>query len=97
MAFLGGLGTVAGPVLGALLIEPASSYFQQQVSIGYIFQIAYGALFLVVILALPRGIVPTTAELITRLRARRTQAGAAKPEPVVVSAETVPDSASERA
>jgi branched-chain amino acid transport system permease protein len=97
MAFLGGLGTVAGPVLGALLIEPASSYFQQQVSIGYIFQIVYGALFLVVILALPRGIVPTTAELITRLRARRTQAGAAKPEPVVVSAETVPGSASERA
>ncbi len=98
MAFLGGLGTVAGPVLGALLIEPASSYFQQQVSIGYIFQIAYGALFLVVILALPRGIVPTTAELIARLRARRTgQAGAAKPEPVVVSAETVPDTSSERA
>jgi branched-chain amino acid transport system permease protein len=34
MAFLGGLGTVAGPVLGALVIEPAQQYFQSQVSPG---------------------------------------------------------------
>jgi branched-chain amino acid transport system permease protein len=70
MAFLGGLGTVAGPVLGALIIEPAQQYFQQQVSTGYLFLILYGALFLVVILALPRGIIPTAADLITRWRAR---------------------------
>jgi branched-chain amino acid transport system permease protein len=71
MAFLGGLGTVAGPVLGALIIEPAELYFQQQVSSGYIFLILYGALFLVVILILPRGIIPTVAELITKWHARR--------------------------
>jgi branched-chain amino acid transport system permease protein len=71
MAFLGGLGTVAGPVLGALIIEPAQQYFQAQVSSGYAFLIAYGALFLVVILLLPRGIIPTTAELIAGWRARR--------------------------
>jgi branched-chain amino acid transport system permease protein len=75
MAFLGGLGTVAGPVLGALIIEPAELYFQQQVSSGYIFLILYGALFLVVILALPRGVIPTIAELITKWTARRKDTG----------------------
>ena len=71
MAFLGGLGTVAGPVLGALIIEPAELYFQQQVSSGYVFLILYGALFLVVILILPRGIIPTISELISKWLARR--------------------------
>jgi branched-chain amino acid transport system permease protein len=75
MAFLGGLGTVAGPVLGALIIEPAELYFQQQVSNGYIFLILYGALFLGVILILPRGIIPTVAELITKWLARRKNGG----------------------
>lgn len=71
MAFLGGLGTVAGPVLGALIIEPAQQYFQAQVSGSYIFLMAYGALFLVVILLLPRGIIPTAAERISGWRAKR--------------------------
>jgi branched-chain amino acid transport system permease protein len=71
MAFLGGLGTVAGPVLGALVIEPAQQYFQSQVSTGYLFLVLYGALFLVVILVLPRGIIPTAAERIAGWRARR--------------------------
>ena len=71
MAFLGGLGTVAGPALGALIIEPAELYFQQQVSSGYIFLILYGALFLVVILIMPRGILPTAGELITKWLTRR--------------------------
>jgi branched-chain amino acid transport system permease protein len=78
MAFLGGLGTVAGPVLGALIIEPAELYFQQQVSGGYIFLILYGALFLVVILLLPRGIIPTAAEQISKwLDRRRSRNGGA--------------------
>jgi branched-chain amino acid transport system permease protein len=81
MAFLGGLGTVAGPVLGALILEPAQQYFQAQVSGGYAFLIAYGALFLLVILFLPRGIIPTAAERITDLRARRRgrEAGGGQP------------------
>jgi branched-chain amino acid transport system permease protein len=79
MAFLGGLGTVSGPVLGALLIEPSYLYFQQQVASGYIFWMLYGALFLVVILVLPRGIIPTTAEQIGHWRdRRRSRAGAAQ-------------------
>jgi branched-chain amino acid transport system permease protein len=81
MAFLGGLGTVAGPVLGALILEPAQQYFQAQVSVGYSFLIAYGALFLLVILFLPRGIIPTAAERITDWQARRRgrEAGGGEP------------------
>jgi branched-chain amino acid transport system permease protein len=73
MAFLGGLGTVYGPVLGALIIEPAQLYFFPQVGASYVFLIVYGALFLLVILGLPRGIIPTGAELLGRWQARRSQ------------------------
>jgi branched-chain amino acid transport system permease protein len=98
MVFLGGLGTVAGPVLGALLIEPIYQYFQQQVSAGYFFLMLYGALFLVVILALPRGIIPTAAELFNGWRdRRRANARQAAAGPAPASAEAVTKPASERA
>ncbi len=98
MAFLGGLGTVAGPVLGALLIEPTEQYFQQQVSGGYIFLMAYGALFLVVILALPRGVIPTAAELLDKWRARRKdRVGSAGASPVPANPDAITDRASEPA
>ena len=70
MAFFGGLGTLAGPVLGALILEPAQQYLTLQVSNGYESEILFGALFLVVILFLPRGVVPTASEYITKGRAR---------------------------
>jgi branched-chain amino acid transport system permease protein len=96
MAFLGGLGTVAGPVLGALLIEPARLYFQQQTT--YLYLILYGALFLVVILVLPRGIIPTAAEQIAGWRARRKgSAGQVGSEAAPASPAAMTDRASEPA
>jgi branched-chain amino acid transport system permease protein len=77
MAFLGGLGTAAGPVLGALILEPAQQYLTQQVSNSYLSQILLGAVFLLVILLLPRGLIPTAGERITSWQARRRQAAAA--------------------
>ncbi len=74
MAFLGGLGTVSGPVLGAIIIEPIQLYFTQQAS--YVFWMLYGGLFLVIILLLPRGIIPTAAEQITNWLQRRSGDGA---------------------
>jgi branched-chain amino acid transport system permease protein len=62
MAFLGGLGTVAGPVLGALIIEPAQQYLTITFTNSYLSQILLGALFLAVVLFLPRGLIPTVAE-----------------------------------
>jgi branched-chain amino acid transport system permease protein len=70
MAFFGGLGTLAGPVLGALILEPAQLYFNLQQSNGYESEILFGALFLVVILFLPRGVLPTSSEYVTKARAR---------------------------
>jgi branched-chain amino acid transport system permease protein len=72
MVFLGGYGSVAGPVLGALIIEPLSLWLntQPQFSGGDLSEILLGAIFLVVVLFMPRGIIPTSTELITRLRTR---------------------------
>jgi branched-chain amino acid transport system permease protein len=72
MAFMGGLGTVAGPVLGALVLESAQQYLTVQSNNDYLSEILLGALFLVVILLLPRGVIPTVGEKITKWQARRT-------------------------
>jgi branched-chain amino acid transport system permease protein len=72
MAFLGGYGSIAGAVLGALLIEPLTLWLntQPQFSGGYLSEILLGGIFLAVVLLMPRGIIPTGGELITRLRTR---------------------------
>jgi branched-chain amino acid transport system permease protein len=69
MTFLGGLGTLTGPILGALLLEPAQQFFTMQFSKNGYYLIAYGALFLAIILLLPEGIVPTLSR---HWRKRRT-------------------------
>jgi branched-chain amino acid transport system permease protein len=73
MAFLGGLGTIAGPILGALIIEPGQQWLTLQYTNEYLSEILLGVLFLAVILFLPRGIIPTGTELITKFRARLRQ------------------------
>ena len=66
MAFLGGLGTIVGPLLGALVLESLQQYLTQTFSSNGTYLIAYGVLFLAVILLLPRGVVPGIAELAAR-------------------------------
>ena len=73
MAFLGGLGTLSGPLLGALILEPTQQYFTLQFSQGSYYLIIYGALFLVVILLMPQGIVPTFSQRWQRRQIRRLQ------------------------
>jgi branched-chain amino acid transport system permease protein len=70
MAFLGGLGTIAGPVLGALIIEPGQLYLTIRFTNGYYGEILLGAIFLVVVLFVPRGIIPTGGEWIRRVTTR---------------------------
>jgi branched-chain amino acid transport system permease protein len=62
MAYLGGLGTISGPILGAFILEPAQQYFTLQYGANGYYLIIYGALFLVIMLLLPRGIIPTLNE-----------------------------------
>jgi branched-chain amino acid transport system permease protein len=70
MAFLGGIGTLIGPVLGALVLEALQQYLTQSVSGSGTYLIVYGVLFLVVILLLPRGVVPSLTQLVASRRAR---------------------------
>ena len=81
MGFFGGFGTVAGPVVGALILEPLQQYVTLQVTNGYVALIFLGVLFLLVILFLPRGLLPTGSEWATKLRARRQRATQATAQP----------------
>jgi branched-chain amino acid transport system permease protein len=86
MAFLGGLGSVSGPVLGALIIEPGQLYLVATYTNAYLSEILLGALFLVVVLFMPRGIIPTGAEWLTRFRTRGRPA--VEPAPAVAAPAT---------
>jgi branched-chain amino acid transport system permease protein len=57
MAFLGGFGTLAGPLLGALILESSQQYLTVTFSNGSLYLILFGSLFLIVILFMPQGIV----------------------------------------
>ena len=70
MAFLGGLGTISGPVIGALIIEPGQLYLTIKYTNGYLSEILLGVVFLLIVLFMPRGLVPTTSEWIKRARTR---------------------------
>ncbi len=75
MCFLGGLGTLSGPILGALILEPTQQYFTIQFSQNGYYLIIYGLLFLVIILLLPEGILPTLGRLWIRWCTRRAGLG----------------------
>ncbi len=62
MGFLGGVGTVAGPLVGALLVTPFQQWLDLQFGGQGVNLVIYGALFLAIILVLPRGIVPSFQE-----------------------------------
>lgn len=82
MVFLGGYGSITGAVLGALIIEPLSLWMNTQPAFsGSLSEVMLGAIFLLVVLFMPRGLIPTGAELITRIRTRG--------RPAVVPATTI--------
>ena len=78
MGFLGGMGTIAGPLLGAAVLESLQQYMTQTFSSSATYLIAYGVLFLVVILIMPGGVVPGVSARLARRRvkeARRSSPG----------------------
>ena len=93
MAFLGGIGTRAGPILGALILVPAQQYFAANQTLTTWYLVLYGAVFLVVILLLPEGIIPTVHKRWQQWTARSAHAPplsssppVADPAPPVVAA-----------
>lgn len=85
MSFAGGVGTLSGPVLGAVLIEPAQQYLTLTYGNNGWSLVLYGALFLVIILLLPQGIIPGLRTLWERYETRR------HAEPPVTEARTPVD------
>jgi branched-chain amino acid transport system permease protein len=82
MAFFGGLGTLTGPLLGALVLEASQQYLTVSFSNGSLYLILFGALFLIVIMFMPRGIVTFFADR----RRRAAMAAAAQPGAPVANA-----------
>jgi branched-chain amino acid transport system permease protein len=63
MTLLGGLGTIFGPVVGALIVLAMENYLAQ---LGFWVTIAQGAIFVVCVLLFRRGIVGELARLIKK-------------------------------
>ena len=62
MVYLGGKGTLWGPVLGALILVPAQQELAYDYGGSQLYLIAYAGVFLAVMLVMPRGILPSLAE-----------------------------------
>jgi len=84
--FLGGIGTLWGPALGAFILVPAQQWLAYRYGASELYLIAYAAVFLVIILLLPRGILPSVRDIVARRRDRTRPAG----PPAVVEPQGVP-------
>ena len=71
MTFLGGRGTLWGPVIGALVLVPAQQYMLLHLGGSQLYLVGYSAVFVVVLLVLPRGILPSLRDGVLRTRERR--------------------------
>jgi branched-chain amino acid transport system permease protein len=88
LVFVGGIGTLSGPVIGALLLIPLQQYFQLQFGNQNLFLIAYGVLFILILRLLPSGIAPSVTQLWRRVLVARRQAAAASARPARVQSPT---------
>ena len=89
MAFLGGMGTLFGPILGALILVPAQQYLTEiSGSSGYNL-IMYGVIFLAIILLLPEGIIPTISKRWNKWKAAR---NSSEPTPTIATSPGSEDS-----
>ncbi|MFC0574876.1 branched-chain amino acid ABC transporter ATP-binding protein/permease [Paraburkholderia solisilvae] len=80
---LGGRGSLIGPIVGALLIDTGSAYLSGD--LPYIWMLLIGIAFVVVIVAMPRGLAPLVADGVRRALPRRRG-----PAPVAVSFAAAP-------
>ncbi|AQA06219.1 ABC transporter [Mycobacterium sp. MS1601] len=69
---LGGRGTLWGPVLGAFIIQPVNIYANQAFGGGNARLVLFGGLLVLLVILLPKGILPTVALLIEKARTKGT-------------------------
>ena len=69
---LGGRGTLFGPVLGAFIIQPVNIYANQAFGGGNARLVLFGGLLVLLVILLPKGILPTLDSLIEKARTKGT-------------------------
>lgn len=67
-AIIGGIGTILGPVVGALVVVPLSEWLRA--SVGQVHALIYGVLVVLVILFMPEGILGFVRRIATRSAAK---------------------------
>lgn len=70
---LGGRGTLLGPVFGTLLIDTGSAYLSGD--LPFVWKLIVGAAFVVVIVAMPKGLLPSLFDGLRRLVGRAPAGG----------------------
>ncbi|MDQ1196203.1 branched-chain amino acid ABC transporter permease [Agrobacterium sp. SORGH_AS 787] len=76
---IGGLGTLLGPLVGCVLIEYIVASIGSQQTLNS--NLVLGAVLLVFVLLLPRGLVPTIRDILLRLISLRTRVRQSAPAP----------------
>jgi branched-chain amino acid transport system permease protein len=71
MTFLGGRGTLWGPTIGALVLVPLQQYMITKLGASQLYLVGYSAVFMLVLLVLPRGILPSLRSALDASRERR--------------------------
>jgi branched-chain amino acid transport system permease protein len=79
---LGGRGSLIGPIVGAMLIDVGSAYLSG--NLPYVWTLLVGVAFVVVIVAMPRGLAPLVAGAARQVLPRRRRRAA--PAPVTLAA-----------
>ena len=72
---LGGRGTLVGPLIGTLLLDTSTSYLSG--SLPFLWKLLSGLAFVIVIVALPQGLLPALASAVRRAWRRGAPAAAA--------------------
>jgi ABC-type branched-subunit amino acid transport system ATPase component/ABC-type branched-subunit amino acid transport system permease subunit len=67
---LGGRGTLFGPVLGAFIIQPVNTLANDTFGGGNARLVLFGGLLILLVILLPKGILPTAAALLEKARSK---------------------------
>jgi branched-chain amino acid transport system permease protein len=76
MTFLGGKGTLWGPALGAFILVPLQQYLAYRLGASELYLLGYAGVFLLIMLLMPRGIIPSLKDRIARRQAAAGPPGA---------------------
>jgi branched-chain amino acid transport system permease protein len=85
---IGGIGTILGPVVGALVVVPLSEWLRA--SVGQVHALVYGVLVVLVILFMPDGILGFVRKLALRSTARGAGGAGGPAAPAAGKAEGTP-------